>query len=117
MKIIFKFPFSAAGNTYPVALYAMDPQAKQDYRIFNITVIFENWPVEQIKSIPDQYFDEDDEKDKTPFDYPVTNCAGDLFMFHSNSRSSLSIFPVTVIVLIVVLVTLFFEVHVVQDCP
>ena len=63
MKIIFKFPFSAAGNTYPVALYAVDPQAKQAYRVFNITVIFENWPVEQIKSIPDQYFDEDEEKD------------------------------------------------------
>jgi hypothetical protein len=91
MKIIFKFPFSAAGNTYPVALYAVDPQAKQAYKVFNITVIFENWPVEQIKSIPDQYFDEDDEKDNA-FDlqeYFRDLDGGTSYEIHGNSHPNL----------------------------
>lgn len=63
MRITLKFPFSAAGKTHIVALYAIDPQGNQAYRLFNITVIFDEWPVEQLKPIPDQYFKEDERKD------------------------------------------------------
>ncbi|WP_455392621.1 hypothetical protein [[Eubacterium] cellulosolvens] len=63
MRVIFKFPFAAAGGTHRLALYAMDPQDLQTYRVFNITVIFEEWPVEQIKQIPEQSFPEDETKD------------------------------------------------------
>jgi hypothetical protein len=37
----------------------MDPQSHQSIRIFNLTVIFDEWPVEQIAPIPDQIFYED----------------------------------------------------------
>lgn len=63
MRLIFKFPFEAAEKTHSYALYAADPTNKQAYRIFNVTVVIINWPVEQIKSIPDQSFREDEAKE------------------------------------------------------
>lgn len=73
---------------------------------------------------------EDDEKDEAPFDYSVIDCVGDGFVFHlltahslrsfepQRTWSSVWLFPVSVIVLVVILVvvTLFLEVHIVQDC-
>jgi len=63
MRLIFKFPFEAAEKTHSYALYAADPTGQQAYRIFNITVVIGNWPVEQIKSIPNQSFREDETKE------------------------------------------------------
>jgi hypothetical protein len=63
MRIIFKFPFQAAGKTHRLAIYVIDPQDLQNYRVFNITVIFDEWPIEQIRPISDQSFPEDEKKD------------------------------------------------------
>jgi len=63
MRLIFKFPFEAAEKTHSYALNAVDPTNKYTYRIFNVTVVIGNWPVEQIKSIPDQSFREDEAKE------------------------------------------------------
>ncbi len=59
MRIIFKFPFSSAGKTYPLTLNIMDPSNLYSFKLFKVTVIVDNWPVEQIKPIPDFTFLED----------------------------------------------------------
>ncbi len=63
MRILFKFPFSAAGKTYPLTLNVMDPSNLYSFKLFNVTVIVDNWPVEQTKIIEDQYFPEDGQKE------------------------------------------------------
>jgi hypothetical protein len=63
MVLVFKFPFVSAGKTHSYALYAKDANNPPVYNIFDITVIFENWPVEQLQPIEDQFFKEDDAKD------------------------------------------------------
>jgi hypothetical protein len=64
MVVIFKFPFSAAGDTpYVLALNVADPNLKSAYRIFNVTVIFDEWPIEQLKPFNEVSFPEDDEKE------------------------------------------------------
>jgi len=64
MRFIFKFPFSAAGIKHPVFLYVEDSWSNVVFKLFNITVIVDNWPVELIKPIPDQSFYGDHGLDK-----------------------------------------------------
>ncbi len=61
MRLIFKFPFSAAGK-HILIMYVQDPDPRTEmaYRHFNVIVIIDAWPVALIKSIPDQSFLEDD---------------------------------------------------------
>jgi hypothetical protein len=62
MRFIFKLPFEVVdGKKHPMYLSVKDPSLdiSERYRLFNITVIIENWPVEYNKSIPDQYFRSD----------------------------------------------------------
>jgi hypothetical protein len=64
MKLVFKFPFEIAdGKKHPVYLYVTDPQNAESRKLFNVTVIIDNWPVEQIANIEDQSFEEDGAKD------------------------------------------------------
>jgi hypothetical protein len=63
MVLILKFPFISAGKTHSYALYAKDQNNPPVYRVFNVTVIFESWPVEQTRPIEDQFFNEDGAKD------------------------------------------------------
>jgi len=60
MRLIFKFPKEAAGETHPLALYVSDPDNQRTYRFFNITIVIDQWPVEQIAPIPDQSFYENE---------------------------------------------------------
>lgn len=62
MKLIFKFPLEYAnGKRYPVYLYAkdLDPRTEKVHRTFNVTVVSDAWPVEEIKPIKDIIVNED----------------------------------------------------------
>jgi hypothetical protein len=66
MRLIFQLPFEAAdGKKHPVFLHVNDPDPKTPTvkRIFNISIIKDSWPVEQMKRLPDQYFRSDQKID------------------------------------------------------
>jgi outer membrane protein assembly factor BamB len=92
LRLIFKFPFNSAEQPHILALYVKDPFNAPVYTIFNVTVIYESWPVEQMKSIPNQVFFEDKSLDDAVdlWDYFEDIDGGTNFRIHEDSHENIN---------------------------
>jgi hypothetical protein len=93
LRFTFKFPFSSAGSKYILALYTADPDNKQAYRVFNISVIFDEWPVESLDCIPKQVIRADQIKENAfnLLNYFEDIDGGSTFDIIENTESKLNV--------------------------